>query len=145
MMYTSDLAFSASQRALLYSASFLVPSSGRDEWRREWNAELWHVRRSLVSVDETFTLEAEAEITRFCLGAFPDAFCLRTQLGPQAAPVHLHGSAGQTLLWLAAIAAICCIISQFLPGVQAEKEATLMQIPSIVLLIGDVDAPAMRP
>lgn len=145
MMHTSDLAFSVSQRALLYSASLLVPKSGREEWRREWFAELWHVRQSFVRIDETFTLQAEREITQFCLGAFPDAFCLRTRPGSHAATVHVHGSAGQTLLWLAAIAAICCIISQLLPGVQAENEATHIQIPSNVLLIGDVDAPAMRP
>lgn len=146
MMHTSDFAFSVSQRALLYSASLLVPSSDREEWRREWFAELWHVRRSYEGIDETFTLEAEREITVFCLGAFPDALCLRTQPGQTAtAPVHVHGSAGHTLLWLAAIASICCVISQLLPGVQAEKEAVRTQIRSNVLLVGDVDEPAWRP
>ena len=65
--------------ALLRTASLLVPSPRREDWRREWSAELWHVRRSCVSVDETFSWEAQREIAGFCLGAFPDALCLRTQ------------------------------------------------------------------
>ena len=141
MKSPSDLAFSSSQRALLYAASLIVPSCAREEWRREWLAELWHVRRSCISIDETFSLEAQRAITSFCLGAFPDALCLRSQpIQPSAPPAHVHGSAGQTLLWLAAVAVICCVIAGLLPGVQAEKEAGRYRVKSNVLLIGDAAA-----
>ena len=141
MKHRSDLAFSTSQRALLYTASLLVPAAARDEWRREWLAELWHVRRSCISIDDTFSLEAQREITSFCLGAFPDAFCLRNQpVQTGTSPAHVHGSAGQTLLWLAAVASICSVIASLLPGVQAEKEAARAQVRSNVLLIGDADS-----
>ena len=38
MKSPSDLAFSTSQRALLFTASLLVPATVRNEWRREWMA-----------------------------------------------------------------------------------------------------------
>ena len=75
----SDVVIFLLDDALLRTASLLVPSLQREEWRREWSAELWHVRRSCIGVDETFSWEAQREITGFCLGAFPDALCLRTQ------------------------------------------------------------------
>ena len=96
MKQPSDLVISIFDAALLRTASLLVPSLHREEWRREWSAELWHVRSSCISIDDTFSWESQREITAFCLGAFPDALCLRSlpsKGGP--APVHVHGSAGQ--------------------------------------------------
>ena len=87
-----------------------MPSIHREEWRREWSAELWHVRRSYVSVDDTYSWESQREITAFCLGAFPDALCLRSQPAKgNTAPVHIHGSAAHTLLWLSAALALCFV------------------------------------
>ncbi len=132
--------------ALLHTASLLVPSPRREDWRREWSAELWHVRRSCIGVDETFSWEAQREITGFCLGAFPDALCLRTQ--PQkghTAPVHVHGSAAHTLLWLLAALAICFVISRLLPGVTAENEAARYQISPNVLQISEASAENGQP
>jgi hypothetical protein len=146
MKSPSDLAFSTSQRALLFTASLLVPSLSREEWRREWVAELWHVRRSCIGVDETFSMEAQREITWFCLGAFPDALCLRKLPSqPGTVPAHVHGSAGQTLLWLAAAAALCCVIATLLPGVQAEKDASRYRVKPNVVLIGDANAIGLEP
>jgi hypothetical protein len=146
MKSPSDLAFSTSQRALLYTASLLVPSTAREEWRREWLAELWHVRRSCISVDDRFSLEAQREITSFCLGAFPDALCLRSQpMPPGAAEAHVHGSVGQTLVRLVAAGVICCVIASLLPGVQAEKEAARYQVGANVILIGEATSSGSRP
>lgn len=140
-----DFLFPA-QRSLLLTASILVPHEQREEWRREWLAELWHVRRSLVSVDETLSWEAQCEMTSFCLGAFPDAFCIRRQFISHGAPVaHLHGSAGQALLWLSAAVAICCVIARLLPGVNAENEASRFPIKSNVLLISEAASTASHP
>jgi hypothetical protein len=143
MKPASDFAFSPAQRGVILAASLLVPTAQREEWRSEWLAELWHVRHMLAGIDETYSWEAQREIASFCFGAFPDALCLRTQSSPTSAapahvpPAHIHGSAGHTLLWLFAAVAICCIISRFLPGVNAENEASRFTIKSNVLLINE--------
>ena len=49
-------------RVMLRSAAVLVPRDGRQEWLREWNAELWYVDR---------------DRNAFCLGAYKDALWLR--------------------------------------------------------------------
>lgn len=137
MKLASDFAFAFAQRGLILTASILVPASQREEWRSEWLSELWHVCHTFAD-EEAPERPAQAEITRFCLGAFPDALCLRTQSSPSgAAPAHLHGSAGQTLLWLAAAVAICWMIARLLPGVSAEDQAAHFPIRSNVLLINE--------
>src|ERR1700746_3381902 len=99
MKQPSDLVTSVFDAAILRTASLLVPSVLREDWRREWSAELWHVRHSYIGIDDTLSWESQREITAFCLGAFPDALCLRGQPAKgNAAPVHIHGSAGHTLL-----------------------------------------------
>lgn len=138
MKQPSDVVISLLDAALLRTASFLVPALQREDWRREWSAELWHVRRSFSGIDDTFSWEAQREITGFCLGAFPDALCLRTQ--PQKGhpvPVHVHGSAAHTLLWLLAVFALCFAISRLLPGVTAENEAARYQIRHDVLVVSE--------
>ncbi len=146
MKQPADLVISLFDVALLRTASLLVPSLQRDDWRREWSAELWHVRRSCISVDDTFSWEAQREITAFCLGAFPDALCLRTQPAKgNAAPVHVHGSAAQSLLWLSAALALCFVISRLLPGVEAETEAARYQIKPTVLLVSESAADSTQP
>lgn len=146
MKLTSDVVFSPAQRSVIFAASILVPSAQRDDWRREWLGELWHVRRSLVSIDETLSWGAQREIAGFCLGSLPDAVCLRRQLTPGSAqPVHVHGSAAQTLLWLSAAVAICSIIARLLPGVSAEREAARFFINPNVLLITEAASEPAHP
>jgi hypothetical protein len=53
--------------AILRTAAFLVPQTGRADWLAEWRSELWHIRRHA----------ANANVTAFCLGAFRDALWLR--------------------------------------------------------------------
>src|SRR5262245_50355021 len=48
---------------ILWAASLLTPGDRRAEWVKDWQSELWYVPRD--------------EATRFCLGAFRDALCLR--------------------------------------------------------------------
>jgi hypothetical protein len=146
MKSPSEVAFSALQCGLLHGAALIVPSCDRDEWRREWFAELWHVRRSSIGVDETFSLDSQREILWFCLGAFPDALCVRDQsdaAGTQ--PAHMHGSAAQALLWLLVILLLCLVITSLLPGVQAEDEAASFPISPNVLLIGEEAQSSARP
>ena len=146
MKQPSDLVISIFDAALLRTASLLVPTVHREEWRREWFAELWHVRHSYVSVEDTFSWESQREITAFCLGAFPDALCLRSQpVKGNTAPVHVHGSAAQTLLCLSAVLALCFVISRLLPGVQAENEAARYQIRADVLVVSEAAASGNTP
>ncbi len=146
MKQPSDLVISLFDVALLRTASLLVPSLHREEWRCEWSAELWHVRRSYASIDNTFSWESQREITAFCLGAFPDALCLRSQRAKgNPAPVHVHGSAAHTLLWLSAALALCFAVSRLLPGVQAENEAAHYQIKPTVLLVSEAAASGTTP
>ena len=49
--------------AIVRAASLLTPCDRRDEWIKEWQSELWYV--------------PPPDATRFCLGAFRDALCLR--------------------------------------------------------------------
>jgi len=63
-------------RGILHCASRLVPREQRADWLREWNAELWHMRRSCPPVDG-FGWKSEGVAAAFCLGAFQDAFCVR--------------------------------------------------------------------
>lgn len=143
MKHPSGVAVSMINTALLSTASLLVPAAQREDWRREWSAELWHVRRSFVSIDETFSWEAQREIASFSLGAFSDALYLRIQPGKAStAHAHIHGSAAQTLLWLSAALALCFVISRLLPGVEAESEASRYQIKPGVLLVREAASSA---
>jgi len=55
---------------LIRAAGLLVPVLWRAEWRREWEAELWHASRALEQRDEP---AAFWKLWRFCCGAFADA------------------------------------------------------------------------
>jgi hypothetical protein len=146
MKSPSDVAFSALQQTALHTAALLVPSAERQEWTCEWVSELWHVRRSFARIDETFSLESQGEITRFCLGAFPDALCVRHQAVKTAdRHAHMHGSAAQTLLWLSVAFLICLFIASFLPGVEAENEAAQFQISPNALLIAEATDDSANP
>ena len=78
----------AVQRCMLDAFSALVPASGRCEWRAEWDAELWQVRRC---ADYSTGWKAEFEAARFCAGALPDAIEVRRiarAAHPGSSPVH---------------------------------------------------------
>ncbi|HEX5430379.1 MAG TPA: ABC transporter permease [Bryobacteraceae bacterium] len=53
-------------------ASLLVPAAGRDDWRREWEAEIWYAREDLSARGEIHAV-IDAELRRFARGAFRDA------------------------------------------------------------------------
>jgi len=146
MKTPSDVAFSALQLTALHTASLLVPGAERENWSCEWLSELWHVRSSYLRVDETISLQSQGEITWFCLGAFADALCVRELAGRsgQRRP-HMHGSAAQPLLWLAAILLLCFLITSLLPGVRAEREAAQFVVNPNALLISEAADKAYRP
>lgn len=88
--------------AIVRAASLLTPGDRRDEWIKDWQSELWYV--------------PPPEATRFCLGAFRDALCLRRDY-PRAAKrsrIHLQ-SPLRCLGFLALLAAAGIAIAVRLP------------------------------
>ena len=83
---------------ILRIASFLTPTGQRAEWLEEWRSELWYV--------------PQREATRFCLGAFHDAWWFRRNSGPAAkrAGSHLE-SPWSCLTLLAALGAVGVLIA----------------------------------
>jgi hypothetical protein len=65
-------------RSLLGCASLLLSKKPREEWCREWQGELWQACIARTPM-EGFSWSGEREVVEFCLGAFPDALCLRSQ------------------------------------------------------------------
>ena len=57
---------------VLRLASWLVPQRRRLEWRREWEAEVWHWRHFLVESGR-LSVSTEQDLLRHCWGAFADA------------------------------------------------------------------------
>jgi MacB-like periplasmic core domain len=132
--------FHAVDRGLLRCASLLVPERQRAEWRREWESELWHVRRS-NGASCTVSWRTEREIADFCFGAFQDAACLRRfwrQNQPRSVP--LHGSAAQCLFCLGGILLVSYLLSILLPGVRAEHDFSSAQVRPGTILIQDEGA-----
>lgn len=120
---------------MLRGASFLVPRIQRAEWRREWNSELWHVRRSCAP-DRGMSWKAERELTSFCLGAFQDALCLRRHGAKAQKPsTAMQGSATHCMLVLGALLAAAYSLALLLPGVRAEHFLSKYQAdPGLVMI-----------
>jgi hypothetical protein len=126
-------------QSVLRCAALLVPRDQRADWRREWSAELWHMRRSSPP-SERFGWNAERAAVAFCLGAFQDALCVRgiRRQEPELAPSQ-HGSAGECLFWLAGLLALSYILALVLPGVYVESHPSHYQInPGMILLQRDL-------
>jgi hypothetical protein len=146
MKSPSEVAFSALQRTALHMASLLVPDTEREDWSCEWFSELWHVRSSYLRIDETISLQSQGEITRFCLGAFADALCVRELAARSGKRLpHMHGSAAQPLLWLSAVLLLCLLITSLLPGFRAEREAAQFLVNPNALLISEATDKVSRP
>ena len=135
MTPSHDRAFCAMQNCLVRAASFLVPAGQRHEWRREWQGELWHVRHSLCECG-ALSWPAQREVTAFCVGSLHDAYHLRRELRPAHEPApRISGAAGQCLLRLGTLLAVCFVIACLLPGVQAERDPARFQVNPGVILI----------
>ncbi|MGF7183897.1 hypothetical protein [Tunturiibacter psychrotolerans] len=105
--------------ALLRGASLLVPGRQREEWWREWRAELWHVRRAYTA-EHSCSWIAEREVATFCLGAIPDALCFREQFKKRSIRLATTmGSATQCVQVLFGLIAISYGVAMLLPDVSA--------------------------
>jgi hypothetical protein len=145
MKPSPDQIFHALDETILRSAAWLVPAGLRTEWHREWHAELWHVRDSCRTTG-SFSWPAQREITAFCLGSFPDAFCVLRQTWlagaqptrvPRVTRPSLDGSAAQYLFCLFALLAVSVLLARLLPGVRAEADSSRYQVSPGLILIQD--------
>jgi hypothetical protein len=58
--------------ALVRAAAFLVPAAGRDDWRREWRAEIWH-RWQFLFHTGAWNRAEKLRLLRSSAGALADA------------------------------------------------------------------------
>jgi hypothetical protein len=154
MTPSAEQIFQALDETILRSAAWLVPAGQRNEWHREWHGELWHVRRSCCTTG-LFSWPAQREITAFCLGSFPDAFCMLRQswlTGSRLARMRgvprpsLNGSAAQCLFWLFAMLAVCVVLARLVPGVRAEADSSRYQVsPGLILIQSAPSADNLTP
>src|SRR3954454_4078456 len=146
MRPSSDRALRAMQNGMVNAASFMVPVGQRTEWRREWHGELWHVRHELCEGGALFG-PAQREVTAFCLGSLRDAFCLRRESHQSHVPEpHISGAAGQCLLRLCTVLAVCFILACLLPGVQSERDPARFQVnPGVILIQASSSAESFAP
>ncbi|HEY1768212.1 MAG TPA: hypothetical protein VGG26_11175 [Terracidiphilus sp.] len=137
MMRVVTLAFRVADHAFLEAASLLVPARARSEWLREWRSEMWHVRKACTppSADPA---RSECAVMAFCLGAFQDAWCLSRDASPhEAPPVPVHGSAGQCLLWMAAVLIAAYAFALCQPEVRMVRNAHRYPVRSGTILLED--------
>jgi len=128
-------AFHGFYHCLLRCASLIVPGQRRAEWWREWRSELWHVRQACTP-EGSSSWRGEREVAAFCLGAFPDAFCLRREFGQKRVPLATtNGSATQCVLLLIAMSAVSCGFALLRPGVHAELWPSRYRIPPNLKMI----------
>jgi hypothetical protein len=119
--------------AILRCASALVPWSQRVEWWKEWQSELWHVRQACTP-DRGISWVAEREVAAFCLGAFQDALCLRSNSEPHSEPRRIShavpmGSAMQCILLLISLAAVSYGVALTLPALPRVLPGTALAAP----------------
>jgi hypothetical protein len=128
-------------RALLHAASRLLPGAAREEWRREWLAELWQVERAPAGAAPGSWPDWLAS-TAFCLGAFRDARDLRRSApAPGSRWAGVDRSAWGCLLGLTAVLMACCVAQCFLPGAVAAWHSERCRVNPDLILIRDADAP----
>lgn len=98
----------------LRAASWLLPREQRAEWRREWEAELWHARRSGVPP------------RRWRRGAIADAACLGFERETLAR--RMHGAARTPGFCLASIFGLLLVIAAASGGLPAAR-AVFLPLP----------------
>jgi hypothetical protein len=112
-----------------------VPLSQRVSWLREWDAEVWYVRRSCAP-PEAATWNMELQAARFCLGAFQDALCVRRiRLHDQAPLASMRGTAGMCILGFAGALAVSFILAAVLPGIRIESAPSRYQLRKNLVLM----------
>ena len=135
MMPLFVVAIRAFEWFCLRAPGWLVPRSQRASWLREWDAEVWHVRRSCMPA-ESLSWKTELQATLFCLGAFQDAFCLRRIRPQRQTPsASMRGTALRCIAGLAGALAISFVFASALPGVRIESSPSRYQLRTDLVLM----------
>ncbi|MFZ0393650.1 MAG: hypothetical protein WBX09_12915 [Terracidiphilus sp.] len=144
MSFPLEWTFYAGNLLLLRVASCIVPGSERREWRREWGAELWHVRhRSLAA--GAFSWRVQFQVTAFCAGSFADAITVRRHAAATQHSASVHESVVQCVLCLGAALVLCFIPARLLTGVRAEADSARFRLGPTLISVGAADAPVSQP
>jgi len=114
-------------QALVGVAAPLVPAAQRDDWRREWRAEIWHRWQFLFHTGEWKRRE-KALLLWSALGAFADAAWLLAS--QDSVRSRISGIARSPFTCLAAFAAIVLSIAAVSSGLHATRQMLFSQMPS---------------
>jgi len=95
---------------LIRAASLLVPARRREEWMREWLAELYY-----AEIHQARAHAGEARLMAFASGAFHDAVWQHRDFWTQERVARLAESAPFCLALLAAMVGLVALASGFLP------------------------------
>src|SRR5271157_5628069 len=113
---------------LIRAASRLVPRDVRPEWRREWEAELWHVHAALLEREAPHG-PAQSTLHRFVRGAFADAALYRVSLLDSEALLRgLQNRLQSPSLCLASLAGAIGLVA-LLSGVLPVTRSLLLPLP----------------
>jgi putative ABC transport system permease protein len=93
---------------IIQLVSLVVPRAARAEWRREWEAELWHAAH--VDRAQTDARHARANVVTRALGAIPDAAWIRRQFTLDADAVHDAAHAARMLFKTPAFTGIALLV-----------------------------------
>jgi hypothetical protein len=114
-------------QALVRAAAPLVPRAHRDDWQREWNAEIWHRWQFLFHTGE-WNRREQWLLLRSALGAFADAAWLLAS--QEAVRSRISEIARSPFTCLSAFAAILLSIAVASSGLHATRQMLFSQMPS---------------
>lgn len=114
-------------QTLVRIASPLVPGGQREEWLREWKAEIWHRWQFLFHTGEWSSREKWLLLTS-ALGAFADAAWLLAS--QDSVRSRVSGFARSPFTCLAALAVVLTVIAALSSGFQSTREMLFRQMPS---------------
>jgi hypothetical protein len=114
-------------QTLVRAAAPLVPREQREEWLREWHAEIWHRWQFLFHTGE-WSRREQWLLLRGALGAFADAAWLLAS--QDSVRSRISGIARSPFTCLSALALILLAIAAASTGLQATREMLFSQMPS---------------
>jgi hypothetical protein len=114
-------------QALVRAAAPLVPRAHRDDWQREWHAEIWHRWQFLFHTGE-WNRREQWLLLRSAVGAFADAAWLLAS--QEAVRSRISEIARSPFTCLSAFIALLLTIAAVSSGLHATREMLFSQMPS---------------
>jgi hypothetical protein len=114
-------------QALVRAAAPLVPRAHRDDWQREWNAEIWHRWQFLFHTGE-WNRREKWLLLRSALGAFADAAWLLAS--QEAVRSRIDEIARSPFTCLSVFVLVLSLIAAGSSGLHATRQMLFSQMPS---------------